>query len=51
MYTIALINYNCPISLVNFQCYTLDIKNQIHYHHRPINVPTDGAQAFLIDYT
>jgi hypothetical protein len=22
-----------------------------HHHHQPINVPTAGAQAFLIDYT
>jgi hypothetical protein len=22
-----------------------------HQHHQPINVPTAGAQAFLIDYT
>jgi hypothetical protein len=21
-----------------------------HYHHQPINVPTAGAQAFLMDY-
>jgi hypothetical protein len=22
-----------------------------HFHHQPINVPTAGAQAFLMDYT
>jgi hypothetical protein len=22
-----------------------------HHHHQPINVPTAGAQAFLMDYT
>jgi hypothetical protein len=22
----------------------------IHHHHQPINVPTAGAQAFLMDY-
>jgi hypothetical protein len=22
-----------------------------HYYHQPINVPTAGAQAFLMDYT
>jgi hypothetical protein len=22
-----------------------------HYHHQPINVPTAGVQAFLMDYT
>jgi hypothetical protein len=23
----------------------------IHHHHQPINVPTAGAQAFLMDYS
>jgi hypothetical protein len=25
--------------------------NDHHHHHQPINVPTAGAQAFLMDYT
>jgi hypothetical protein len=24
--------------------------NHHHHHHQPINVPTAGAQAFLMDY-
>jgi hypothetical protein len=27
------------------------IEAQNHHHHQPINVPTAGAQAFLMDYT
>jgi hypothetical protein len=23
---------------------------KMHHHHQPINVPTAGAQAFLMDY-
>jgi hypothetical protein len=25
--------------------------NNVYAHHQPINVPTAGAQAFLMDYT
>jgi hypothetical protein len=27
------------------------IYNISHHHHQPINVPTAGAQAFLMDYS
>jgi hypothetical protein len=33
---------------------TIDYRTQTgchHHHHQPINVPTAGAQAFLLDYT
>jgi ankyrin repeat protein len=29
----------------------LQVHQAIHYHHQPINVPTAGSQAFLMDYT
>jgi hypothetical protein len=29
----------------------LSIKVLLHHHHKPINVPTAGAQTFLMDYT
>jgi hypothetical protein len=30
--------------------YAFIIKVHHHHHHQPINVPTAGAQAFLMDY-
>jgi hypothetical protein len=54
-------------SLQNHTSHTKDLKEQViniymktidppwlrtvHHHHQPINVPTAGAQAFLMDYT
>jgi hypothetical protein len=26
-------------------------RNHYYHHHQPIDVPTAGAQAFLMDYT
>jgi hypothetical protein len=27
------------------------IQKDYHHHHQPMNVPTAGAQAFLMDYS
>jgi hypothetical protein len=27
------------------------LRKKHHHHYQPINVPTSGAQAFLMDYT
>jgi hypothetical protein len=28
-----------------------NFSNHHHHHHQPINVPTAGAQAYLMDYS
>jgi hypothetical protein len=37
---------------VSSNCWDVMLKGVYHHHHhQPINVPTAGAQAFLMDYT
>jgi hypothetical protein len=43
-----------PVRPQNFGTLNPQKRNALiisHHHHQPINVPTAGAQAFLMDYT
>jgi hypothetical protein len=42
--------YSFVLSRIPYEMYIL-FYNNCHHHHQPINVPTAGAQAFLMDDT
>jgi hypothetical protein len=44
--------YWCLLKLIQQSTATMHNNNKhfIHHHHQPINVPTAGAHAFLMDY-
>jgi hypothetical protein len=47
-----LIMLTLVIIIPSFYCrYATYLTVIYHHHHQPINVPTAGAQAFLMDYT